>query len=112
MLANRVFPAAALVRASFWRVRALSRLDLPTFERPANANCARSSRTEPSRGPDEEALVTSVALRIFTSAALLAAIDQAPAGRAVVGVDHGIDRTHRHLALLFFEDMRRESGNA
>jgi hypothetical protein len=31
-------PAAALVLASFCRINAFSRLDLPTFDRPTKAN--------------------------------------------------------------------------
>src|SRR4026207_448250 len=44
MFANRVFPGAALVRATRWRTSALIRLDLPTFERPTIAISARLSR--------------------------------------------------------------------
>jgi hypothetical protein len=36
-LASRVLPGAALVRAIVRRQSAFSRLDLPTFERPATA---------------------------------------------------------------------------
>ena len=66
MLVCRVLPAAALVRASFWRISAFSRLDFPTFERPTNANCGMSSRSTPSRGPATDALVT----KVFTGVSL------------------------------------------
>ena len=59
MLACRVLPAAALVRARVRRVSAFNRLDLPTFDRPRNANRGSSSRSTPSRGPSVDALVTS-----------------------------------------------------
>ena len=42
MLIARVQPGALLVRTSFFRwTRLLMRLDLPTFERPANATSAK-----------------------------------------------------------------------
>src|SRR5438046_931235 len=44
MLASRVFPGAALVRATRWRTSALMRLDLPTLERPTRAISASPSR--------------------------------------------------------------------
>ena len=49
MLASRVLPGAALVRASVLRASAFSRVDLPTFERPASAICASPSAGIPSR---------------------------------------------------------------
>ena len=73
MLACRVLPGAALVRASFWRSNAFTRLDFPTFERPANANCGMSSRSRPSRGPSTDALVTKVFTGEFTGKSLLPA---------------------------------------
>jgi hypothetical protein len=58
MLASRVLPGAALVRATRWRTSALIRLDLPTFERPTSA----TSRS-PSLGKSaaDAALVTNSA---------------------------------------------------
>src|SRR6185503_21342556 len=44
MLASRVLPGAALVRATRCRTSALIRLDLPTFERPTSPISARPSR--------------------------------------------------------------------
>src|SRR5688500_20288030 len=44
MLASRVLPAFALVRASRMPVSALMSVDLPTFERPTSATCGTPSR--------------------------------------------------------------------
>ena len=65
MLASRVLPGAALVRASFVRVSAFSRVDLPTFDRPANAICATVSDGMPSARPPAAALVTKSARKSF-----------------------------------------------
>ena len=65
MLASRVLPGAALVRASFCRTSAFSRVDFPTFDRPANAICASPSAGMPSVRPPAAALVTKSALRTF-----------------------------------------------
>ena len=64
-LASRVLPGAALVRASFVRLNAFNRVDLPTFDRPANAICATPSAGIPSARPPEAALVTKSALKTF-----------------------------------------------
>src|SRR5438094_9976270 len=48
MLASRVLPAAALVRASRCRTSALIRLDLPTSDRPTRAISAAPSRGKSS----------------------------------------------------------------
>ena len=82
MLASRVLPGAALVRASFVRVSAFSSVDLPTFDRPANAICATVSDGMPSARPPASlafardspelaeraaALVTKSALKTFNA---------------------------------------------
>jgi hypothetical protein len=61
-------PGAALVRASFVRVNAFKSVDLPTFERPANAIWARPSAGISSARPPAAALVTNSALMTFTVA--------------------------------------------
>src|SRR3954463_12870578 len=66
MLASRVLPGAALVRASFVRVNAFKSVDLPTFERPANAIWASPSAGILSARPPAAALVTKSAPKIFT----------------------------------------------
>jgi hypothetical protein len=58
MLASRVLPGAALVRAMRWRTSALIRLDLPTFERPISATSGAPSCGRPSAAA---ALVTNSA---------------------------------------------------
>ena len=62
MFASRVFPGAALVRATRRLVSALIRLDLPTLERPTSATSLK-----PSLGKSAAlaALVTNAA-SIFT----------------------------------------------
>src|SRR3954451_15876100 len=67
MLASRVLPGAALVRASFVRVSAFKSVDLPTFERPANAIWARPSAGISSARTPAAALVTNSVLRIFNA---------------------------------------------
>ena len=44
MLISRVFPGAALVRASLARTSALINVDFPTFDRPTIAICGSGSR--------------------------------------------------------------------
>jgi hypothetical protein len=58
MFASRVFPGAALVRATACRTSALIKLDLPTFERPTMAICGMPSR---GRSPAAAALLTNSA---------------------------------------------------
>src|SRR4051812_11521937 len=65
MFASLVFPGAALVRASFVRVSAFNKVDLPTFERPPKAIWARPSAGTSSARPSAAALVTNSVLRIF-----------------------------------------------
>ena len=68
MLASRVLPAAALVRATGRRHSALINVDLPTFERPAIAICGNPSRGTPVDVPPAAALVTNSAEMIFNRA--------------------------------------------
>jgi hypothetical protein len=58
MLASRVLPGAALVRAIRWRTSALIRLDLPTFDRPTSAISEAPSR---GRSSAAAALLTNSA---------------------------------------------------
>jgi hypothetical protein len=58
MFASRVFPGAALVRASRCRTSALIKLDLPTFERPTSAI---SGRPASGKSDAPAALVTKAA---------------------------------------------------
>jgi hypothetical protein len=60
-LASRVFPGAALVRATFARHNAFNSVDLPTFERPVMAICGKPSRGMPLALPPAAALVMNSA---------------------------------------------------
>src|SRR5687768_13856512 len=55
---SRVFPGAALVRATGWRTSALIKLDLPTLDRPTIATSGSWSR---GKSPAPAALVTNSA---------------------------------------------------
>src|SRR4029453_15777723 len=65
MLARRVLPGAALVRAIVRCASALIRLDLPTLDRPASATCGRPSCGIPV--PADATLVTKSAAKTFNS---------------------------------------------
>jgi hypothetical protein len=65
MFASRVFPGAALVRATFDRQSAFSSVDFPTFERPVIAICGSPSRGMPLALPPAAALVTKSADMTF-----------------------------------------------
>jgi len=65
MFASRVFPGAALVRATFDRHSAFSSVDLPTFDRPVIAICGSPSCGMPSIAPPAAALVTNSADMTF-----------------------------------------------
>jgi hypothetical protein len=58
MLASRVLPGVALVRATRCRTSALIRLDLPTFERPMSAT---SGDPSPGKSRAVAALITKSA---------------------------------------------------
>jgi hypothetical protein len=57
MFASRVFPGAALVRATLLRHNAFSNVDFPTFDRPVIAIRGKPSRGIPSFAPPAAALV-------------------------------------------------------